>query len=190
VAAIAGVHRVADEFETARLRMRPLDGSDAALYCQLYTTAELMRFIAPPLSMEAAQRSFEVALRNQSPRPQRWIIHGKQGGEAIGLLGLIGSGDRPEIGVMLVAPAHGRGIGSEAMQGMADHAFSAFGLQSICARQSVVDNPAVIRMMTRLGYTALPPTPERPQGGEWELPRSRWRAPEPGPAMAEAAASG
>jgi RimJ/RimL family protein N-acetyltransferase len=178
------------EFETNRLRMRPLDDSDEVLYCRLYTTAELMRFIAPPLSMEAAQRSFQVALRKQSPRPQRWIVHDRQDGRPIGLLGLIGVDDRPEIGVMLLAPAQGRGIGSEAMQGMADHAFSAFGLQSICARQSVVDNPTVIRMMTRLGYTSLPPTPAHPQGGEWELSRSRWRAPEPDSAMAQAAASG
>ena len=35
-----------DSFETARLRMRPLDASDEALYCALYTTPGLMRFIA------------------------------------------------------------------------------------------------------------------------------------------------
>ena len=176
-------------FETARLRMRPLEASDEALYRTLYTTPELMRFIAVPFSQEAAQRSFQAALRKQSPRPQRWIVFEKHGDCAIGLLGLVGHDDRPEIGVMLLAPAHGRGFGTEAMRGMADYAFDAFQLESICARQQVVDNPTVIRMMTRLGFSPLPPTIERPAGGDWELPRTDWLALGPLPAVANARAS-
>lgn len=178
-----------DTFETRRLRMRPLDASDGALYRALYTTPELMRHIAPPFSDEAAQRSFENALRRQSPRVQRWIVVDRASGEGIGLLGLLGAGERPEIGVMLLGHAHGRGIGTEAMRGLVDHAFEAYGLQSICARQSVVDNPTVVRMMTRLGFTALAPTPERPQGGEWELLRRDWIADRRPSEVAELSAS-
>ena len=163
-----------DTFETARLRMRPLDASDEVLYCALYTTPGLMRFIAAPLSAEAAQRSFASASRKSPPRPERWTVFGKQGDEKLGLLGLIGHDDRPEIGVMLLAQAHGRGLGTEAMQGLVDHAFNAYGLRSIRARQQVVDNPTVIRMMTRLGFETLPPTVERPEGGDWELHRRDW----------------
>jgi [ribosomal protein S5]-alanine N-acetyltransferase len=177
-------------FETARLRMRPLDASDEWLYGTLYTNAELMQFIAAPLTQEAARKSFQVALRQQAPRPQRWIVFPRDGDTAIGLLGLIGIADRPEIGVMLLPHAHGRGIGTEAMRGLADYAFDAFALQWIRARQSVVDNPTVIRMMTRLGYTSLPPTPQHPGGGEWELPRCRWLVTQVPSAMAHPAASG
>lgn len=178
-----------DTFETSRLRMRPLDASDEALYCSLYTSPELMRFIAAPFSQEAARRSFHAALRKQAPRSQRWIVFDKKTGRGIGLLGLIGQGDRPEIGVMLLAPDHGRGLGTEAMQGLVDYAFDAFALQSICARQQVVDNPTVIRMMTRLGFSALPPTADRPDGGDWELLRGDRRALRSRPALADPAGS-
>jgi [ribosomal protein S5]-alanine N-acetyltransferase len=165
-----------DSFETARLRMRPLDASDEALYCALYTTPGLMRFIATPLSPEAAQRSFLAALRDPSSRPRRWTVSERQGDHKLGMLGLVGHDDHPEIGVMLLAQAHGRGLGTEAMQGLVDHAFNAYRLRSICARQQVVDNPTVIRMMTRLGFGPLPPTAERPEGGDWELHRRDWEA--------------
>ena len=176
-------------FETARLRIRPLDASDEALYRTLYTTPDLMRFIAAPFSDEVAQRSFQAALRKQSPRPQRWIVFEKHADRKIGLLGLLGHEERPEIGVMLLAQAHGRGLGTEAMRGLADYAFDAFELQSICAHQQVVDNPTVIRMMTRLGFRALPATIERPGGGDWELLRADWLALPSTDAVADAMAS-
>jgi RimJ/RimL family protein N-acetyltransferase len=157
-------------FETPRLRMRPLDESDQGIYCALYTDPALMRFIAAPLEAERARRSFHAALGMQAPRPQRWIVTEKAGGD-VGLLGLIGTGDRPEIGVMLLASAQGRGYGTEAMAGMVAHAFAAYDLQAVCAHQAVVDNPTVVRLMTRLRFRTLAPTAERPAGGDWEL----WR---------------
>ncbi len=163
-------------FMTARLRMRPLDWRDAAIYRELYSTPGLMRNIAPPMTPEAAARSFGAACRQQtqSPRPQRWIVIDRHSDDDVGLLGLIGQGDAPEIGVMLLALAHGRGLGTEAMAGLTAWAFTHSPLQCISARQSVVDNPPVVRMMRRLGYTALPPTCERTQRGEWVLERREW----------------
>ena len=163
-------------FTTLRLRMRPLDTRDAALYCELYSTPGLMRNIAPAMAPEAASRSFVAACRQQMPRPQRWIVADKQSGADVGLLGLIGSGDAPEIGVMLLAQAHGRGLGTEAMAGLATWAFTHWPLQCISARQSVADNPPVVRMMLRLGYSPLPATIERPEGGDWLLERAHWAA--------------
>lgn len=161
-------------FVTARLRMRPLDAGDGALYRALYSTPELMRNIAPPMTFEATARSFAAACRQQSPRPQRWIVTDRQSNDDVGLLGLIGSGDAPEIGVMLMAQAHGRGLGTEAMAGLAEWAFTHLALQRISARQAVPDNPTVVRMMLRLGYSPLPATVDRPQGGEWLLARGDW----------------
>ena len=156
--------------------MRPLDAGDGALYCALYSTPELMRNIAPPMSHEAASRSFAAACRQQSPRPQRWIVTELRSGVDVGLLGLIGQGDGPEIGVMLLAQAHGRGLGTEAMAGLGTWAFTHWPLQRISARQSVADNPPVVRMMLRLGYAPLPATIERPEGGDWLLERRDWES--------------
>ena len=161
-------------FSTARLRMRPLDRRDETLYCELYSTPALMRNIASPMTPEAASRSFASAYRQQSPRPQRWVASEKKSGEDVGLLGLIGQGEAPEIGVMLLGDAHGRGLGTEAMAGLADWAFTHTPLQRISACQSVPDNPPVVRMMLRLGYSPLPATSARPQGGDWLLERADW----------------
>jgi ribosomal-protein-alanine N-acetyltransferase len=163
-------------FDTPRLHLRPLGEADEALYCQLYTDPELMRHIAAPMSIEAAQRSFRTACKQQLPQPQRWIISERATHSDIGLLGLIRGEPGPEIGVMLLAHGHGRGYGGESMAGMADRFFAAGTGQIICARQSAVDNPTVIRMMLRLGYKPLPPTQAKPLGGEWELTRDQWLA--------------
>jgi ribosomal-protein-alanine N-acetyltransferase len=165
-----------DNFQTPRLYMRPLSDRDADLYCSLYTNPELMRNIAVPLSIEAAQRSFVAACRQQGPRVQRWIVAERKSYEDIGLLGLIGKGDGPEIGVMLFENAHGRGYGREAMAAMMEWGFTIAGLQWIYANQAVADNPPVVRMMSELGFTPLPPTEDKPQGGEWALPRADWEA--------------
>ena len=163
-------------FDTPRLHLRPLGDGDEALYCQLYTDPELMRHIAAPMPIEAAQRSFRAACKQQAPQPQRWIISERATHHDIGLLGLIRGEPGPEIGVMLLAHGHGRGYGGESMAGMVDQVFAAGAEQIICARQSVVDNPTVIRMMLALGFTPLPPTQAKPLGGEWELTREQWLA--------------
>lgn len=163
-------------FDTPRLHLRPLGEADEVLYCQLYTDPELMRHIAAPMSIEAAQRSFRTACKQQVPRPQRWIISERATHHDIGLLGLVRGAPGPEIGVMLLAHGHGRGYGRESTAGMVDRVFSARIEQVICARQSVVDNPTVIRMMLRLGFTPLPPTDAKPLGGEWELTCDQWLA--------------
>ena len=163
-------------FATARLQARPLDEGDAELYCRLYCDPGLMRKIGAPFTRDAALRSAGVALRKQAPRPQRWIVADKATGSDVGLLGLIGEGDGPEIGVMLLADAHGRGLGTEAMAGLMYQAFTVAGIGVIHARQSVPDNPTVVRMMRGLGFDAVPPTPARPAGGDWILHRHQWLA--------------
>jgi RimJ/RimL family protein N-acetyltransferase len=162
-------------FQTVRLEMRPLDERDAPLYCALYTTPELMRNIAPPMAHDAALRSFNAAYRKQLSTLQRWIVSERKSGKDVGLLGLIGAGEAPEIGVMLLEEAHGRGYGTEALDGMMEWAFTRTALQRIYAHQSVVDNPPVIRMMLRLGFTSLPATESCPQGGEWLIERVDWQ---------------
>jgi [ribosomal protein S5]-alanine N-acetyltransferase len=163
-------------FGTSRLQVRPLAEDDEALYCNLYSDPDLMRHIAAPMSVEAARMSFRAALNQQLPHHQRWIISERETGHDVGLLGLIGSGDGPEIGVMLLGPFHKYGYGTEAMAGMVKHAFTTTALQVITARQAVADNPTVIRMMVKLGFRPLPPTGDKPLGGDWELSRQRWQA--------------
>jgi RimJ/RimL family protein N-acetyltransferase len=161
-------------FDTARLRLRPIGEQDEALYCRLYTDGSVMRFIAPALSQEVARRSFSVALRQQARHPQRWILAERCSGDDVGMVALVGEGDGPEIGVMVLVERHGLGYGHESMAALVDRAFASERLTSITARQSVVDNPTVVRMMLALGFSPIPPTPERPAGGDWVMQRANW----------------
>jgi len=161
-------------FDTLRLHLRPLHEGDEALYCALYTDQGLMRNIAPPLSEEAAKRSFRAACRQQVPQPRRWIIHEKEGNHEIGLLGLVPDDDTAEIGVMLLAGWDGRGFATESMAGMVDRVFSMRSFPRLCARQAIADNPPVNRLMLKLGFQPLPPDKAWSQRN-WELRYDDWR---------------
>ena len=161
-------------FDTLRLHLRPLHEGDEALYCALYTDPGLMRNIAPPLSDEAARRSFRVACRQQQPHPRRWIIHEKQGNHGIGLLGLVPEDDSAEIGVMLLAGWDRRGMATESMSGMVDRVFSMRSLARLCARQAIADNPPVNRLMLKLGFRPMPSDKAWSQRN-WELHYDDWR---------------
>jgi RimJ/RimL family protein N-acetyltransferase len=162
-------------FDTPRLHLRPLHEGDEALYCALYTDPELMRNIAPPLSDEAAQRSFRTACRQQLPQPRRWIIHEKQGNHEIGLLGLVPEDGTAEIGVMLLAGWDGQGFATESMAGMVDRVFSMRSFPRLCARQAIADNPPVNRLMLKLGFQPLLPDKAWSQRN-WELSHDDWCA--------------
>ncbi|HZV23991.1 MAG TPA: GNAT family N-acetyltransferase [Luteimonas sp.] len=164
-----------DTFETARLRMRPLDDSDERLYCRLYMDPEVMRNIADPFTMETAQRSFHSACRQQSVVVRRWIIHEKAGQLDIGLLGLLPDEETAEIGVMFLPGRSGRGFATESMQALVDRIFIAQALPRLIARQAVAANPPVNRLMTKLGFRQLPP--DKPWSERnWELRHDEWKA--------------
>src|SRR4051794_9023564 len=93
-------------FETARLRMRPLDERDEALYCGLYTDPDTMRFICPVLTLERARRSFRKTI--QRPRPTEgaylFAIIQTHDADVVGVCAAAHvdvSGGRAEVGVML-----------------------------------------------------------------------------------------
>jgi [ribosomal protein S5]-alanine N-acetyltransferase len=165
-------------FDTARLHLRPIGEGDEALYCHLYTDPELMRHIAPPMTVEAAKRSFGVALKQQSMARQRWIVceHGGTGG--VGLLGMFVDkleADVAEIGVMLLAAGQSKGFGTESMAGVVDRTFSTMPLRLLWIRQNV-SNIAVDGMMTKLGFKRMASKRISDLEHYWELTRDRWVA--------------
>ncbi len=162
-----------EAFDTSRLRLRPISHADEALYCHLYTDDALMRHIATPLSVEAAQRSFVSACAQQSQDRQRWIIQQKDGDKDIGLVALFATDDVAEIGVMLVADAHGRGMATEAMAAIVDRAFADGSIRLLWIRQQVSNVP-VVGMMQRLGFARLPMSDPEAAVVRWDLGRERW----------------
>lgn len=163
-------------FDTPRLHLRPIGEGDEALYCQLYTDPGLMRHIAEPMTAEAAKRSFQAALKQQSPARQRWIACKRDVADGIGLVGLfVDKQDAgiAEIGVMLLAAGQGTGFGTEAMAGVIDRAFSMMPLRLLWIRQNA-DNLAVPGMMRKLRFEPMPSSRVGPDEHYWQQDRSQW----------------
>lgn len=162
-----------EAFDTSRLHLRQISHADEALYCHLYTNDALMQHIAVPLSAEAAQRSFVSACVQQSQDKQRWIIHERNSGQDVGLVALFAKGDVAEIGVMLIAGAHGRGLATEAMASLVDRAFADESIRLLWIRQQASNVP-VVGMMQRLGFARLPISDSDAIEVRWDLSRERW----------------
>ena len=162
-----------EAYDTLRLHLRPISNGDQALYCHLYTNDALMQHIATPMSLEAAQRSFLSACAQQSQDRQRWIIHERSSHQYIGLVALFATDDVAEIGVMLVASAHGCGMATEAMAAIVDRAFAEGSIRLLWIRQQVSNVP-VVSMMQRLGFARLPNGGPDATEVRWDLSRERW----------------
>jgi [ribosomal protein S5]-alanine N-acetyltransferase len=163
-------------FDTARLHLRPIGELDEALYCHLYRDPELMRHIAAPMTLEAARRSFDAAVRQQATTRQRWIVCEKNRTAGIGLVGLsvdTVEADVAEIGVMLHAAAQGKGYGTESMAGVIDQAFSTMPLRLLWIRQSIANHP-VNGMMVKLAFRRAESTRVGALEHYWELTRDCW----------------
>jgi len=158
---------------TQRLCLRPLDTSDENFYCGLYVDPFLMQHIAAPLDLDTARHRFGIAIRQQSARRQHRLIIEMESTTAIGLVALFVDGSSAEMGVMLVATAHGRGYATEAMAAVRDHAFAGEGLDLLWIRQQPA-NHAVTPMMRKLGFEPLPMVDEGTGFRRWELDRQRW----------------
>lgn len=169
-------------FATPRLRIRPLEASDEALFLRLYTDPALMRHIGAPLSPEAARRGFRAACRqagDASASAQRWIIADHASGTAIGLLGLHrhdGEDATAELGVMLLGDWQGRGLAAEALAALVDVAFDALRLSSVWTRHAA-GNDAVVRMMLALGFQRGESAVDISAGEcRWHVLRDDWDA--------------
>ena len=164
---------ILEAFDTSRLRLRPISNGDQALYCHLYTDDGTMQHIATPLSVEAAQRSFFSACAQQSQDRQRWLIQESSSHQDIGLVALFAKDDVAEIGIMLIASAHGRGLATEAMAAIVDRAFIDGSMRLLWIRQQVSNVP-VVGMMQRLGFARLPTSGPDAIEVRWDLSRERW----------------
>ncbi len=153
--------------------MRQIRHSDEALYCHLYTDTALMQHIATPLLIDAALRSFLGACAQQSRDRQRWIIHDRSSHQDIGLVALFAKDDVAEIGIMLIAGAHRRGLATEAMAAIVDRAFADGPIRLLWIRQQVSNLP-VVGMMQRLGFARLPTSDPDATEVRWDLSRERW----------------
>jgi ribosomal-protein-alanine N-acetyltransferase len=144
------------EFETPRLRVRPLAPDDAALYCDLYTDAQTMRFIEPPLSVERATRLLLRYLRlpPAADKPLLFAILEKRTGHGLGICSIQQLDERnrrAEVGIMLKPAFHARGFGKEGLAALVRQAFAILPVDEIGVRVAA-HHSVVERLVGSVGF--------------------------------------
>lgn len=146
------------EFETARLRMRPLQAADEALFRELYTDTETMRYIGEPLSSERAARSFRKTLASSGQDPPERVflaILDKATRCPLGICAIAqfdATMTRAEVGIMLKSDARSRGYAREGLGGLVKRTFSVFPVSEIWVECSA-RNLVVEHLFSSSGFT-------------------------------------
>lgn len=144
--------------ETSRLRFRPLVADDVDALATMFADPEVMRFIGAcgVLTRDHAQHSIE---RQQTEYRERgfgeWATIDRETDDMIGLCGLIRWPDidgveELEVAYLLAREAWGRGLGTEAVTTIRDHAIDHLGRTRLVSC-IYPDNHASIRVATKVG---------------------------------------
>lgn len=141
---------------TPRLRLRRLRPEDGIAYYKLRSSPEIMRYLQRPLvpSIEEATSQIVEQLEDEAAgKIIVWAIADLDD-QFIGIAGywrMQLEHQRAEIGYMLDAPYHGRGLATEAVAALIDYGFSVMHLHKIEADIDP-DNLASARLLERLGF--------------------------------------
>lgn len=168
-------------FDSQRLHFRPLGDGDEALYCHLYSDPDLMRHIGPPMSVEAARRSFHKALAlaaQPAPSLRLWVITEHRSPTGLGLLARVhhnGAADVAELGAMLVAQGQGRGYAAEALAALMQRLFALPEIQQLWTAHAP-NNAAAVRLMQRLGFVRDASAEGNAAQCRWQFDRGRWQS--------------
>lgn len=145
--------------ETARLRFRPFETTDAATVAPWMMDAEVQHFLPNGHDQTMAQVEARVAryMANQAQHGySRQIMFDRTTGEAVGDSGLLFLPDtqETELGYRLLKSHWGQGLATEAAHRWLDYAFGELGLPEVIAFAHP-DNIGSIRVMQKCGFTFL-----------------------------------
>ena len=150
----AGAH-VADQLETARLRMRLFTPDDLDRMCAITRSPEVTRFIGygVPLTREETWTNLVRIMDGFRRRGYgRWALERRDTGSLIGYCGL--SSGNPDVGIevayMLAREEWGKGFAAEAGRASLRYGFETVGVDSI-AGLTFHDNRRSRAVLERLG---------------------------------------
>lgn len=173
--------------QTRRLRIRPLQAGDRDLYLRVYCDEQVMQHIGAPMTLAAADRAFDVVLRQQSQTPARawyWVLvprdeddgedagAGDRGSE-IGIMALVfdAGGAAAELGLLLMPQVQGQGHASEAIAALLSWMQQGGAGPARLWTRHLPANPAAFGLMQRLRFL---PDGERAGYLHWSMDRTRW----------------
>ena len=169
-------------FETARLHLRPLAVQDQALFCDLYTDTETMRFIGQPLTPERAARSFLKAVAAWAEHPLGRVfltVLEKATQRALGICAIVQFDmdvSRAEVGIMLKSEARSQGLAREGLGELVRQTFRMFPVATVWVECSTA-NPVVERMVSSIGFERDEGLASGPLAKRiWSVHRASWRS--------------
>jgi [ribosomal protein S5]-alanine N-acetyltransferase len=168
--------------ESERLSMRSLSDADEALYCSLYSDANVMRFVGPPLSKDHALEAFRKSLelmRGPSFERRVVVLIDRKTNEPLGIssIRIVDSKrGRAEVGTLLKSGAHEQGFAQECSTALITQAFSRPQISELIAH-SANDNKVIDGLLTDLGFSRgrkLAAQDGCPARLVWTLTRDAW----------------
>jgi RimJ/RimL family protein N-acetyltransferase len=169
--------------QVARLCLRALEKGDRALFCELYTDAETMRYIGPAMSADTALASFRATLRARRRRhgPRFFVVVERYGKRALGLCSIQAiASDAPlaELGIMLEPGARRRRLGRETMAWLMAETFGTLSVDTVWVQYRSA-NVAAARLFAGLGFVSrrgARPYSAKPTQCVRFMHRSAWQA--------------
>ena len=153
----AAAHFVADEIETARLRLRMFRPEDLDAMCEITRDPKTMRYIGHghALTREETRANLDrivAAFRRRGFG--RWALESRETGALLGYCGLSrgNEGAGVELAYMLARGVWGRGLALEAGRACLRYGFERLGVDSI-AGLTMHDNRRSRRVLERLGMS-------------------------------------
>lgn len=142
---------------TDRLRLRPIQNSDANLILSMRSDYESMQYVERPLMQSIKEAQLFIAnIRELCSKQQAWywVIEIKRNNKAIGGITLWNynkAKNKAELGFMLEKDHWGQGYMSEAANAVVDCAFDKFKLHSMEAHTRP-ENIAARKIISALGF--------------------------------------
>ncbi|QGX92578.1 N-acetyltransferase [Tatumella sp. TA1] len=126
------------QWESERMVYRPLTQEDWPFFLALHQDAGVMQFIHDPHPPEYIDHHyFQPRLAEWHKTSRHWLCKVmclKSDGTPVGLTGLINRGENlAEVGFLLAGDAQGRGLGSESLNALVNHAFTLLGYRKLTA---------------------------------------------------------
>lgn len=162
-----------------RLTLIPIDTSDRALVVALNTDAQVMTFVAEPQSVEAANRIFDIILRQTQAQPPKmycWKITTAAQATAVGVISLTRmKGEYQgwlEIGALSLPAFYGKGYIPEAMELVCADALERDEIKGIYAKFQA-EHQASLRITRKTHFSTPHPSADFP--GYLECTRRKTR---------------
>ncbi len=140
-----------------RIALAPFDESDRALFIDMSMSAELMKHVYEPMTLQQAEEAFETKSQPWNPDSDQWLslsITRLETQEKLGNMGLkIINQDAKiaEIGYLLKQDAHGKGYITEAITLLKQFAFDELQMNKLVAYCSTENIPSY-KSLERSGF--------------------------------------